>query len=67
MLKRWKAPIINDYLCMLFFGLLKKLTGEWVADAKTAESLQNDLLCGEGGLDSTEVHLPMILSRADGI
>ncbi len=54
MLKRWKAPIINDYLCMLFFGLLKKLTGEWVADAKTAESLQNDLLCGEGGLDSTE-------------
>lgn len=54
LLKQWKAPIINDYLCMLFFGLLKKLTGEWVADAKTAESLQNDLLCGEGGLDSTE-------------
>ncbi len=54
LLKRWKAPIINDYLCMLFFGLLKKLTGEWVADAKTADSLQNDLLCGEGGLDSTE-------------
>jgi pyruvate,water dikinase len=53
-LKRWKAPIINDYLCMIFFGLLKKLTASWVATADEAESLQNDLLCGEGGLDSTE-------------
>ncbi|HYX32307.1 MAG TPA: PEP/pyruvate-binding domain-containing protein [Oligoflexus sp.] len=52
-LKKWQAPIINDYLCMIFFGLLKKLTGQWIQGADT-ESLQNDLLCGEGGLDSTE-------------
>ncbi|WP_176736906.1 phosphoenolpyruvate synthase [Oligoflexus tunisiensis] len=52
-LKKWQAPIINDYLCMIFFGLLKKLTDQWIQGADT-DSLQNDLLCGEGGLDSTE-------------
>ncbi len=68
LLKKWHAPIINDYLCMIFFGLLKRLTENWVyraaseADAANdppqptapAASLQNDLLCGEGGLVSTE-------------
>jgi rifampicin phosphotransferase len=54
LLKQWKAPIINDYLCMLFFGLLKKLTENWVSGKEGADSLQNDLLCGEGGLESTE-------------
>lgn len=54
-LNRWHAPIINDYLCMLFFGLLKKLTQIWVAEGdEDTGSLQNDLLCGEGGLESTE-------------
>ncbi len=52
-LKKWQAPIINDYLCMIFFGLLKKLTVQWIG-GEQIESLQNDLLCGEGGLDSTE-------------
>lgn len=54
LLKRWHAPIINDYLCMLFFGLLKKLTGAWITQDASSDTLQNDLLCGEGGLDSTE-------------
>ena len=54
LLKKWHAPIINDYLCMLFFGLLKKLTKNWVSDEDAGDTLQNDLLCGEGGLDSTE-------------
>jgi phosphohistidine swiveling domain-containing protein len=52
--KRWHAPIINDYLCMIFFGLLKKFTQNWFGSDQEAASLQNDLLCGEGGLDSTE-------------
>ncbi|MCX6130043.1 MAG: hypothetical protein NTX25_13390, partial [Proteobacteria bacterium] len=54
LLKRWFAPIVNDYLCMIFFGLLKKLTALWVSGVENQDSLQNDLLCGEGGLDSTE-------------
>jgi len=53
-LAQWRAPIINDYFCMIFFGLLKRLTSEWVADGPDGESLQNDLLCGEGGLASAE-------------
>jgi pyruvate,water dikinase len=53
-LRNWKAPIINDYLCMIFFGLLKKLTAKWVAAGDEGASLQNDLLCGEGDLKSTE-------------
>ncbi|MBU6376302.1 MAG: hypothetical protein KGQ59_09930, partial [Bdellovibrionales bacterium] len=52
-LRRWHAPIINDYLCMIFFGLLKKLTEKWLPGAESA-SIQNDLLCGEGDLESTE-------------
>lgn len=52
-LRRWQAPIINDYLCMVFFGLLKKLTEKWLTGQDLA-SLQNDLLCGQGDLESTE-------------
>jgi len=53
-LKKWQPPIINDYLCMLFFGLLKKLTAKWVQVDADKSALQNDLLCGQGNLESTE-------------
>ena len=53
-LRKWHAPIINDYLCMIFFGLLKKLTESWITGSDSVDSLQNDLLCGEGDLESTE-------------
>lgn len=52
-LRKWQAPIINDYLCMIFFGLLKKLTGSWIT-CEDSGSLQNDLLCGQGNIESTE-------------
>ena len=48
----WKAPIINDFLCMVHFGLLKKLTGAWLAEVD--ENLQNDLLAADGNLESAE-------------
>jgi rifampicin phosphotransferase len=51
---RWQAPIVNDILAMVFFGALRKALGAWgVADGEHG-SLHNDLLCGEGGLESTE-------------
>jgi pyruvate,water dikinase len=50
---RWKAPIVNDFSAMIFYGLLKRLTVSWEVDP--SGSLQNDLLCGEGGITSTEV------------
>lgn len=52
MLGRWKAPIINDFLCMVHFGLLRKLTTQWLKDLDS--TIQNDLLAGEGGLESAE-------------
>jgi pyruvate,water dikinase len=54
LLRRWQAPIINDYFTMVSFGLLKKLTGSWIGDSPETISLHNDLLCGEGDLESTE-------------
>lgn len=53
-LSNWKAPIINDYLCMVFFGLLKKLTDKWIETDGKVSGIQNDLLCGQGDLESTE-------------
>jgi phosphohistidine swiveling domain-containing protein len=53
-LPRWRAPIVNDFLCMVFFGLLKKLTEKWIQSGDEGASLQNDLLCGQGDLESTE-------------
>ncbi|MBC7532334.1 MAG: phosphoenolpyruvate synthase [Oligoflexus sp.] len=52
MLGKWKAPIINDFLCMVHFGILKGLTGKWLN--VLGSSIQNDLLAGEGNLESAE-------------
>jgi len=52
MLGQWKAPIINDFLCMVHFGLLRKLTKSWLAELDG--NIQNDLMAGEGGLESAE-------------
>ena len=48
---QWKAPIINDFFVMVSFGTLKKLTEKWVKS--DTPNLQNDLLCGQGEIDST--------------
>jgi pyruvate,water dikinase len=52
LLTRWDAPLINDFFAMIFYGLLGKLTKKWCRD--DAGTLQNDLLCGEGGMISAE-------------
>lgn len=51
-LRRWHAPIINDFLVMVHFGLFKKLTEKWLS--QLGQSIQNDLLCGNGNLESAE-------------
>ena len=51
-LNQWKAPIINDYLCMVHFGILKKLTEKWLS--QLGSMISNDLLCGDGNLESAE-------------
>ena len=52
MMSRWKAPIINDFLVMVHFGLFRKLTARWLGDSDP--NLQNDLLAGEGHMESAE-------------
>jgi len=49
----WKAPIINDFEAMVFYGMLKKLTVAWGVDPDG--SLQNALICGQGDIESTQV------------
>ncbi len=50
MLWKWHAPIINDFLCMVHYGIFKKLTGKWLAHL--GDSFHNDLLAGNGNLES---------------
>ncbi len=51
LLWQWRAPMTNDFFAMVFFGLTRKLIAKWGIDS--SGSLHNDLLCGEGGLEST--------------
>ncbi|NQT36084.1 MAG: phosphoenolpyruvate synthase, partial [Planctomycetes bacterium] len=50
LLWKWRAPIINDFFVMIFYGTLKKLCASWCGDE--SGSLQNELICGEGGVES---------------
>lgn len=52
LLRKWQAPLLNDFYAMIFHGLLKKILKKWGVDDKG--TLVNDLLCGEGGIISTE-------------
>ncbi|MEI8194945.1 MAG: PEP/pyruvate-binding domain-containing protein [Phycisphaerae bacterium] len=50
LLTRWDAPLVNDFFAMIFYGLLRKAC----ARIDSRGTLQNDLLCAEGGIISTE-------------
>lgn len=52
LLTRWDAPLVNDFFAMIFYGVLRKLVAKWCGD--TDGTLQNNLLCGEGGMISAE-------------
>lgn len=52
MLWKWHAPIINDFLTMVHYGIFKKLTEKWLGHL--GESFNNDLLAGNGNLESAE-------------
>jgi len=52
LLLRWDAPLVSDFFAMIFYGVLRKLAAGWCGDADG--TLQNDLLCAEGGMISAE-------------
>jgi pyruvate,water dikinase len=62
MLWKWHAPIINDYLCMVHYGMFKKLTGNWLSHL--GDSFHNDLLAGNGNLESAEPTKKLITHSA---
>ena len=52
LLLRWDAPIVNDFLAMIAYGVLRRLTITWLGDA--GGTMQNDLIGGSGGMVSAE-------------
>lgn len=50
LMKKWQAPLVNDFYAMIFYGLLKKS----ISKIDSNGTLQNDLLTGETGIISTE-------------
>ncbi len=51
LVKRWKAPLVNDFFAMIYFGLLKKQCEKLAPDHP---NLHNDLLAGSRDIVSTE-------------
>ncbi|MDA7640770.1 PEP-utilizing enzyme [Opitutaceae bacterium] len=52
LLTSWDAPLVNDFIAMIFFGALKRLCEKWVGDE--SDSLHNDLICEMGNIISAE-------------
>lgn len=52
LLKRWDAPLVNDFFAMIFYGLLRGLCTKWAGDQDG--TLQNELLAHTGGIISAE-------------
>ena len=50
LLTRWRTPIVNDFLAMIYFGTLSRLVKKWLPGAP--DMLLNDLLAGQGGVAS---------------
>ncbi|MCX8131509.1 MAG: PEP-utilizing enzyme [Clostridia bacterium] len=48
----WDSPIINDFTVMIFYGMLAKRIA--ALDIEDKAGLQNDLLCGQGDVESTK-------------
>jgi len=52
LLKKWDAPLVNDFFAMIFYGVLSSLCKKWAGD--DTGSLQNDLLLDSGEIISAE-------------
>lgn len=52
LLKKWDAPLVNDFFAMIFYGVLRSLCVKWLGD--TGGTLQNELLLDGGDIISAE-------------
>lgn len=61
LLLKWKAPLINDFFAMIWFGILQKQTSKLCPEEP---NIHNDLLCGSQDIISVEpIHRSMSISR----
>ncbi|MEM8525731.1 MAG: PEP/pyruvate-binding domain-containing protein [Bacteroidota bacterium] len=61
LLLEWKAPLINDFFAMIWFGMLQKQTEKYAPDAP---NIHNDLLCGSQDIISVEpIHRSIAIAR----
>jgi pyruvate,water dikinase len=51
LLTRWDAPLLNDFIVMIFHGLLRRLCQRWL---NSGDELANELVRCQGGMISVE-------------
>lgn len=52
LVKKWRAPLVNDFFCMIYFGVLQKLVAKYNLDENN--TLHNDLVSSSKDIISTE-------------
>ena len=52
LVRKWEAPLVNDFFCMIYFGTLQKLIKTYQLDDNG--TLHNDLISGAKDIISTE-------------
>ena len=52
LLDQWDAPLVNDFLCMIGFGLSRNLLEKWAGPKGL--SFHNDVMIGQGDIVSAE-------------
>lgn len=61
LLLKWKAPLINDFFAMIWFGMLHKKTAKLFLEEP---NIHNDLLCGSQDIISVEpIHRSMEIAH----
>jgi pyruvate,water dikinase len=52
LLHHWDAPVLNDFFCMIFFGVSREALKKW--SGNRGEALHGEFLREQGGIVSTE-------------
>ena len=61
LLLKWKAPLVNDFFAMIYFGMLQKQTTKYCPNQP---NIHNDLLCGSQDIISVEpIHISIEISN----
>ncbi len=63
LLNQWKAPLLNDFFAMIYFGRLQKMCEKLKLSTQNP-NIHNDLLCGSQDIISTQpIHRTIALAE----